>query len=537
MAVRSGRLRVTAGVAVVLAALVLGTSCTRLTAGSSSAAGSPAIVAVAPTPELQHFYAQQLSWGPCVPFATTPDDQAPFADSRFDCTYVQVPLDYAQPGGRTAEIGVIRQQATDPAQRIGSLLTNPGGPGGSGMSSLPSIALGIGNGEVATRFDLIGFDPRGIGASKPGIDCLTPTQWDAMRSATQTDPSPAGVAGAEARNRDFAAACAQHSGVDVLANIGTREVAKDMDVLRAVLGDERLSYLGYSYGTRIGTEYAQAFPDKVRALVLDGAVDPDATAVDRAVGQASGFQHAFEAFASDCAQHADCPLGTDPAQASERYSALSRQLLDRPAPTADGRTLSFDDAQTGTIAALYSPQLWEPLRQGLGDLEAGDGTLLVRLADFYYGRTPDGGYDSSLDAFTAVHCVDGPRLTDPSEIAELNRKAAQAAPFMDSGRGATAARDACAFWPAPVSDEALHTPKGFAPVLVVSTTGDPATPYQNGIDLAKELGARLLTAEGDQHTATFGGTACVDDAVARYLVDLQLPADGLRCRITQAGSS
>ncbi len=260
-------------------------------------------------------------------------------------------------------------------------------------------------------------------------------------------------------------------------------------------------------------------------------IDPSESRTERIVNQLAGFQQAFDAFAADCVQRADCPLGTDPAQATDAYRALVQPLIDAPVPTADGRKLSFADAQTATIAALYGTQGWEPLRLGLAELAAGQGTTLIQLADSYYGRTPDGGYDQSGDAFTAVQCVDEPRVTDPAEIAELDRLTAEAAPFLDSGIPSSVARDVCAFWPVPVTSEPVPTPAGLPPVLVVSTTGDPATPYQAGVDLAQELRGGLLTAEGTQHTASFGSSTCIDDSVSRYLVDLQLPAEGTTCQL------
>jgi pimeloyl-ACP methyl ester carboxylesterase len=481
-------------------------------------------------PELREFYTQELTWGSCVTFASTPEEKNALVDPAFECAYLRVPLDYEEPDGPVAQIGVIRRQATDPDERIGSLVTNPGGPGGSGIGFLPGIAQGIGNGEVAQRFDLIGFDPRGVGVSTPGIVCLTPAEQDALRAGEIGGNDP------EAFNREFAATCAQRTGLDVLATVGTRDVARDMDVLRAALGDERLSYLGYSYGTRIGTVYAKEFPERVRALVLDGADDPSDNRTEGLVNQMAGFQQAFDAFAADCVQRGDCPLGTDPAQATDAYRALLQPLLDAPVPTADGRKLSFADAQTGTIAALYGPQGWEPLRRGLAELAAGEGTTLIQLADSYYGRTPDGGYDQSGDAFTAVQCVDEPRVTDPAEIAERDRKIAEAAPFLDSGIPSSVARDVCAFWPVPVTSEQVPTPAGLPPVLVVSTTGDPATPYQAGVDLAEELRGGLLTADGTQHTAAFKNSTCIDEAVSRYLVDLELPDEGTTCQLPGASA-
>jgi pimeloyl-ACP methyl ester carboxylesterase len=423
-------------------------------------------------------------------------------------------------------------RATDPAARIGSLLTNPGGPGSAGLDKLATIfAPNLEKTDVGKRFDLVGFDPRGVGASKPTIDCLTDAERDQLRLEYVGDSSPAGVAKSEANSQGIVAKCVQRTGVDVLANVGTRDVVKDMDILRAVLGDSQLSYLGYSYGTQIGYTYAEAFPANVRAMVLDGAVDPDQSRIDEIVAQSAGFQHAFDAFVAWCVQR-QCPLGQRPEQAVAAFQALTRPLIDKPAQTRDGRLLSYPDAVTAVNQALYLDDLWEPLRRGLAALAARDGTILKLLADLYEDRGPDGRYTNTLEAFVVIGCVDEQAVKDPAQALELDRKAREVAPFRDDGRGASAARDPCAFWPVPPTSQP-HRPavNGLAPVVVVSVTGDPATPYQAGVNLSQELGGRLLSAEGNQHTVAFRGVACVDEPLVRYLVDLTLPPEGAQCRI------
>jgi len=513
--------------ATVLAALaaIAVTSC------SAPAVGPPVGLGPAPVPPgLERFYDQQLSWGPCAPLATNADDRALFDDPAFDCAQLEVPLDYAAPGGRTAQVAVLRQRADQPT--IGSLVLNPGGPGGSGMSFAAQMGETLGGGP----FDVVGFDPRGVGASTPRIDCLSDAEWDAARADADVDTSPAGVERAEARSRQEAEHCVQRSGgVDVLANVGTREVARDLDVLRAALGDRQLTYLGFSYGTRIGASYAEQFPGNVRAMVLDGAVDPSEDAVQSSVNQMAGFQQAFDAFAADCARHPSCSLGTDPARATAEFQALVRPLIDRPAPVPGGaRTLSYSDAITAVFAALYDSRAWPELSTGLTELRAGDGTTLLRLADHYYGRRDDGTYPDDMEALQVINCVDGARITDRTTAAELSRRVAAAVPFADAGRGASAALDTCGLLPVTPTSVA-HRPDapGLPPTLVISTTGDPATPYQAGVRLADALHARLLTVEGARHTAAAQGYPCVDDVVADYLVHLTLPADGASCAIAR----
>jgi pimeloyl-ACP methyl ester carboxylesterase len=502
------------------------------TAASSSA---PASSSAAPAPGavpagLEQFYAQRPAWGSCLPFATTDDQRQYYAQPGLQCAKLEVPVDYANPQGPTAQLAVSRLRASDPAQRIGSLLVNPGGPGASGVEIASQLGILMKNTEVARRFDLVGFDPRGIGASTPTIHCLTAAEQDQQRGTDILDPSPAGVARAEAAARQTADGCARKTGVALLANVGTRDVARDMDVLRGVVGDEQLSYLGYSYGTRIGSTYAEEFPRNVRAMVLDGAVDPDQDPTDALVDQGRGFQGVFEAFAKDCATKPGCPLGVDPGQATARFQALSRPLLATPVRLPDGRQLSYGDAQQGTIQALYATSLWPELRQGLTELAQGRGQTLMGLADEYYDRGPDGTYSPQQDAFNAVRCVDDPRVTDRGQSLERAQRYNEAAPFLDSGRGPSPALDACAFWPTPTTG-APHVPQapGMAPPLVVSTTDDPATPYQAGVNLAKDLNGSLLTKVGDQHTASFQGFPCVDSIVTRYLVDGTPAPPNARC--------
>lgn len=479
-------------------------------------------------PDLQSFYGQKLTWGPCASYARSEDDRTAYTDAKYDCAKLTVPLDYSAPAGKTAQLGVLRQKAT--GQKIGSLLFNPGGPGGSGMSLVTSLSSALASSPLSQRFDLIGFDPRGVGASTPTIDCLNDAEWAVERTEDDVDPSPAGVEKAEQENKTYVQHCIDRSGgVDALSNMGTRDVVKDVDILRAVLGDQKLSYVGFSYGTRIGSAYAEEFPQNVRALVLDGALDPTETTIDRTVKQNAGFQQAFDAYAADCAKAPTCRLGTDPTKATGVFQALSRPLIEKPLKVGD-RILSYSDAVTGTIQALYAKDFWPVLSKGISGLASGDGRLLLLLADAYYDRGSDGVYGNGNEAFVAISCEDEERITDRNVAREVAEKADEAAPFRASGLGPVAALDQCAFWPTPPTSKP-HVPQvhDLPATLVVSTTGDPATPYQAGVDLAKALGGSLLTFEGTQHTVALRGVRCVDDIVNSYLVDLKLPPPGTRC--------
>lgn len=478
--------------------------------------------AVAVPAGLEQFYEQPVTWESCADYGA---DGSYLRREGAQCARITVPLDYDDPDGATARIAISRMPAS--GDRIGSLLVNPGGPGASGLGTATVAA----DTELADRFDVIGFDPRGVGESEPAVRCLTDAETDAVRALDDGDMSPDGIAASEKRSREYADACAERSGIDLLAHVGTREVVRDMDVIRGVLRDEKMTYLGFSYGTRLGTAYAETFPDRVRALVLDGALDPEQEPVDEVVLQAAGFQRAFDAFAEDCAGYDSCALGNDPAQAVPRFRELVDPLIATPARTTDPRGLSHRDAITGVQQALYSPSLWGSLRGGLASLADGNGDTLLLLADLYEGRSEDGTYSNLNDAFNAIRCVDDPRITDRAVAGEADTRFREAAPFLDDGRGTgQAALDLCVFWPVPNTGEP-HTPDvpGLAPVLVVSTTEDPATPYQAGVDLARQLGGALISFTGTQHTVVLDGEQCVDDAVIRYLVSLEVPETDPHC--------
>ncbi|MFD3591194.1 alpha/beta hydrolase [Nocardia sp. NPDC058640] len=503
--------------------VLLGATCALIATGCSTGEDTASNTPLPPSPAgLNSFYEQRVDWGSCTDFGS-PEDRLP---PKTECARITVPIDYAQPDGPTAQIALSRIPAT--GKKVGSLLMNPGGPGVSGLSM-----VGVGNRtELAERFDRVGFDPRGVGSSLPAIVCLTPQQADAERAEVPVDNTPAGIAAAEADNREYADRCAQRTGVELLEHVGTREVVQDMDVMRAVLGDAKLSYLGYSYGTRLGSAYAEKFPQNVRAMVLDGAVDSSQDPVQESLRQAAGFQGVFTAYATDCATKSDCPLGTDPSRSVARFRELVAPLEKTPARTADPRGLSYNDAITGVQQALYSDDMWQILTQGLTELRAGNGDTLLQLADMYDGRRADGTYSNTQDAFNAIRCIDDPRITDPAVTGRQDTEYRKAAPFLDDGKGTGAAPlELCAAWPVPNTSEPHRiSAPGLPTIVVVSTTEDPATPYQAGVDLAAQLGAELITFRGNRHTAALvAGDQCLDKAVINYLVDLATPAAGLTC--------
>ena len=524
-------------------------SASGLSTPSSSVPASGSRSPAPPAAALSRFYDQRLAWGGCASFATSADDTAVYASPSFQCAHLTVPLAYADPTGPTVTVGVLRRVATDPAGRIGSLVIDPGGPGGSGMSFTANEAASTDPGKATAatatiaalnaRFDLVGIDPRGVGSSVPAVQCETDAEKDADRRIDARSRTAADVAAATARLKKQAAECEANTGksqgIDgktFLANVGTRDVARDLDVLRAALGDAKLTYLGFSYGTKIGWEYAEQFPGNVRAILFDGDLSPIRDPATLLVNEYKAFQSAFDSFAQWCALRGPlCPLGTDPAKALGIYQSLVRPLLDHPVPVGDGRTMSFTDATVGTTQALYDNSLRPALAQGLTDLKAGKGDYLMALADEYDERDSRGHYSNAQEALYAVDCVDGPTTSDPAVITKLNAALAAAAPFLASGDPAGALADLCSVWPVPPT-LFLHRLQitGLPKTLVISTTGDPATPYADGVELASEIGATLLTVKAVRHTSYLNsGDQCTNDIGTAYLITLALPAAGTTC--------
>lgn len=500
-------------------ALSSGFLCTML------ALGVTAPPAAATEPGAGQTTVPQAVWGSCARFLGTDSRELPTAV----CTSIGVPIDDADPAGAQAQLAVIKIPAT--GQRIGSLFINPGGPGASAVDATAAMGYALAGTPISEHFDLVGFDPRGVGYSTPQLRCRTDAEFDAWRRNPMVDYSPQGVAAIEQIYRDYAQECADKLGTAFLAGVGTASAARDMDTVRQVLGDEQINYLGFSYGTELGTAYVERYPDRVRTMVLDGAIDPAQDTVDSVIEQMTGFQVAFNDYAADCARSAGCPLGTDSTQWVARFHQLVDPLVAAPGPTSDPRGLSYQDAITGTFNALYAPQYWKFLTSGLLGLQrhsdAGD---LLLLADEYQGRNPAGQYNNGQDAFNAIRCVDDPTPTDPAVWAGIDQRTRELAPFQSYGQfTGYAPRDICAFWPVPPTSSphpAAPAPPGS--VVVVSTTHDPATPYEAGVNLARQLGAPLITFDGTQHTAVFNGDVCVDSAIFRYFVDRTVPAN-LRC--------
>lgn len=437
-----------------------------------------------------------------------------------ECGTLTVPRDYDDPYGPTFDLPVVRRPAADPSARIGSIVFNPGGPGGSG-AQFAALAWLIVPPVLRDRFDLVGFDPRGEAASTPVIACLDdPTPFVAL------DPTPDSGAEREAILREskaLAEGCAERSG-DLLRFIGTNSIVRDMDQLREALGEEKLTYVGFSYGTFLGAIYADTFPERTRALVLDAVVDPALTAEQMIYGQALGFEGELSAFFDKCGADETCAFYSDgdPAAAYDLIQAAV-ETSPLPAPPGGDRALGPGEFSYGVAAALYRPSGWKNLAQALAKARDGDGSGLLSLADGYLDRRDDGTYSNGLDVYYAVTSVDTSSSRDPEILFAVAEEAKKNAPRI--GAYLPNSSMPSLFWPvAPWRKAGPVTAKGAPPILIVGGTNDPATPYSNAVALSKQLpGSVLLTRDAHGHTSFLAGSSCIDDAVSDYLVDLALP--------------
>ncbi len=463
---------------------------------------------------------QKPDWKRCKAPAEAEGSSAEAPGGQWRCATVRVPLDYRKPAGETIGIAVIRSGAKDSSERIGSLLFNFGGPGGSGVGSLPRAAGGFTT--LHERYDLVGFDPRGV-AESSAVVCRDSKQSEAGH---RLDFTPDTAAEEKAYLDDsiaFGAGCAEKSGT-VLPHVGTANAARDMDVIRRVLGDDKLHYLGFSYGTELGGAYAHLFPSRVGRLVLDAVVDPTADYEGHSRNQALGFQRALENYFAS--------RGIGEKDGTARVVKLLTGLDRKPLPTGTGRTLTQSLATTGIVLPLYSKDQWPALTQALNQAESGNGTQLLLMAESYNGRGDDGSYSTQDHSQRAISCADTKGRVTAAEVrsrilADFTKVSPVFGPYL-----AWDLTGWCADWPVPGESETPDvSAKGAAPVLVVGTTGDPATPYEGAKKMADELGAGvgvLLTNKGEGHGA-YGNSACVTRTVDDYLLDGKVPENGGTC--------
>ncbi|MEU1072258.1 MULTISPECIES: alpha/beta hydrolase [unclassified Streptomyces] len=510
--VRAGAL---AAVAVLGAGLLAGCDSGGKSAGPSAPPKST--VSAAPRPGTagearalpQALTAQRPRWSAC-------------ASPGWQCAEVKVPLDYTKPAGDTLSLALVRKQAREKDKRIGSLLFNFGGPGGSGVEILPRAAKTYS--ALNSRYDLVGFDPRGV-AKSSGVVCRDDKeQADAERRIDATPDTAAEEAAFLKDGAEVGAGCARRSG-KVLPYVSTSNAARDMDLLRQVLGDAKLNYFGISYGTELGGTYAHLFPHQVGRTVLDAVVDPTADAVGHARNQATGFQRALEDYLKS--------TGQDPEQGTERIAKLLARLDERPLPTSSGRRLTQTLALTGIVMPLYSKENWPYLTQALAEVDRrGTGNLLLAMADSYNDRSKDGHYGTQSHAQRAISCDDSKVRPTAAQAKALLPEFRRISPVF----GEFLAWDTagwCAGWPVPGErDVPEASAPGAGPVLVVGTTGDPATPYEGARKMARKLGAGvgvLLTNKGEGHGAYTEDNTCVRRTVDAYLLEGRVPADGTVC--------
>jgi pimeloyl-ACP methyl ester carboxylesterase len=430
-----------------------------------------------------------------------------------ECATVVVPLDYDDPDGDTFELLVLREPAT--GTREGALFVNPGGPGASAVE-MAAIAAVLLPDVVTERFDVVGVDPRGVGGSTP-VRCGVPVKE--LYGVDPTLDSPEDEARLLEVSRRYVADCEATHG-DLLPHLGTRDVARDMDAVRAAMGDETLSYLGFSYGSVIGQVYADEFPERVRAMVLDGIVELGPSGPELATEQARGFEVALGRFAAACEADPSCLPGRDVLATVDEVLAASEVGDGIPAPRAD-RPAGPGEATLGVAYPLYAEPLWRQLGDALADAVDGDGSRLVSLADGYMGA-------GDFEVYFAVNCLDFDWPGDPAETMALAKAAASVSPRF--GEAIVNDYIRCSMWPVPADPLGPVTAPGTPPILVISTTGDPATPYEAGVAVADRLASGVLvTNEGDGHTVVLDGKACIDRIVERYLIDLDAPPSGTTC--------
>ncbi len=462
---------------------------------------------------LAPYYGQQLTWTAC--------------ETSFECTTVRAPLDWADPGAAEISLSVIRHRATS-GTPLGSLLSNPGGPGASGVGFVrDALALGFGD-SLVQSYDIIGFDPRGVGEST-AVRCFDAAAMDDYLFGIPAAPRGSDEWWTEVQdgNRAFADACEANSG-GILPFITTENSARDMDLLRAVLGDAKLNYLGFSYGTFLGATYAKLYPERVGRLVLDGAVDPSISLLEMSTVQTIGFESALRAYMADCLTTSDCPFRGSVDEGMADIGALLASVDARPLQGADGRLLGVDTLWTAIIFPLYSEANWNYLTIALSDALQGDPEVAFLLADAYYSREGGVYLDNQTEAFRTYNCMDYPAGSTPEEEAEaaalIAERAPTVSPYWDGP-------DPCEVWPHPASGvrEPISA-AGAAPILVVGTTNDPATPYEWAVALAGQLESGVLvTRVGEGHTGFNRGNACVDTVVVDYLVNGVVPNGDVRC--------
>ena len=489
--------------------------------GDPTAAPTPTNGGATASSGLARYYDQSVEWEDC--------------GGGFECAEVTAPMNWDDPeAGTDIELAVVRQPAT--GDKIASLFLNPGGPGASGFDFVfDSVDFAV-SADLQERFDIVGWDPRGVGRSAP-VTCYTdPKDMDdflfGIPSSNPNTDAQGWIDEVTETGTAFGAACGENTG-EVLQYIDTLSTVKDLDLLRAIVGDETLHYLGYSYGSDIGAYYAELFLENAGRIVLDGATDPSISVFEVGLEQTKGFQRALENYLVACPDlFADCPFTGDLAIDLPRIRAIYDALDASPVRGLDGRFMDAGVLDTAMSAALYSQDSWEYLNILFEQAEAGETEMGFLLADFYYDRNPDGTYATNMfEAFFAIYCVDYPVESDPAVLAEQEVLLQQASPT--TYRAFPPVGDTvCANWPYQyLGDGDLSVSgAGAPPVLIIATTGDPATPYEWGVRLSEAMESGVLvTYNGEGHTAYNKGSECVNRTVDDFFIDGTVPASDPNC--------
>ncbi|MEN9804420.1 MAG: hypothetical protein RIS41_1267 [Actinomycetota bacterium] len=452
----------------------------------------------------------ELEWQPC-------------SMSEAECAVIEVPFDHDRPELRSFELPIARHPARRADQRIGILVVNPGGPGGGGVWMAQDAEFYFSD-EILDRFDIVGFDPRGNGGARPELDCT-----DDVDAYFGLDPSPddpvertALVDGA----RNFVDGCVANSG-KILPYVSTEATARDIDLIRRVLGEETASYFGFSYGSELGATWVTLFPATVRAAVFDAAADPTLDLIDWLALQSSGFENSLEEFLDRC-DATGCQMSTPGETARQTFDRIMSGLDESPLVVdVDRPAVGQGTALVGVFSALYDPTAWDDLDRAIADVDDGFGDRLVTWYDDYFGGYRDGHSDDAIDAYVAISCLDRTRSFGVDEaFAAVDDILAQSPRL-----GSTVLQELllCAQWPVePKPAPDVHW-TGERPILVVGGTGDPATPLPGTRRMFETLGnARLVVVDSFEHTS-YGSNECATAAVDRYLVDLVVHDGELAC--------
>jgi pimeloyl-ACP methyl ester carboxylesterase len=473
----------------------------------------PATVTEPPSEELAELYSQRIDWQPCE------------ADDDHDCGFLTVPVDYADPQGETIDLALLRIPAK--GSRLGSLVVNPGGPGARG-TTYAAAGRQVFREPLLDGFDIVGFDPRGVGRSAP-VDCLSDAELDAYLAGDPTPDTAEEVAAFRSSVLSFGEKCVDGSG-PIIGHVTTVEAARDMDVLRSALGEEQLTYFGASYGTKLGATYAELFPDKVGRFVLDGAVDVGLDPQSLALEQATGFETALRAYVQNCLDSTDnCFLGDTVDEGLATINGLLADIEAEPLPAGD-RELTVGNAFYGIITPLYNRDYWFLLSAALASALEGKGSALMDLADAYASRNADGSYvDNTIEANYSINCLDDPTSVPFEQVPSLFPEFEQASATF--GRIFAWGMASCRGIDVTSSEEPLDIrAEGAAPIVVLGTSRDPATPLKWARALSAQLDSGVLVErDGDGHTAYNAGNECVDSIVEDYLLDGTVPDDGTAC--------